>query len=134
MAFKKKVINETPSTENTEVQETSTNDAVTTTTSNINSLAKLAKDMEKKARKLRKVTVHYNDPRDSHLITTAYATCENQYFAMAKTVPLDMTVELEQGLCDTLAEAQIQVQVPDGKDTGNMTSRLIKKYSIIYED
>ena len=37
----------------------------------VKKLSDLRHEMEKAARKLRKVTVHYNDPRDSHMVTSA---------------------------------------------------------------
>jgi hypothetical protein len=105
----------------------------TETTTQVKSMKEIAKEAEKAARKLRKVTVHYNDPRDSHLITSAHAVCSNPYFSLGKIIPLDITIELEQGLCDSLSEILIQVHVPDG-DTGNSKPKMIKKYSVIYED
>ena len=92
------------------------------------SMAQIAKDMEKAARKLRRVIVHYNDPKDSHLVTSAYANCDNVYFSLGKIIPLDTSIELEQALCDNLEEAKIQVHVPDPKGSGNMIVKLIKKY------
>ena len=97
-------------------------------------LSAFRNEMEKAARKLRKVTVHYNDPRDSHMVTSAAVQAANPYFALGKIIPLDMSIELEQGLCDTLSEALIQVHVPDEKNPGLMKSKMIKKYSVIYED
>lgn len=98
------------------------------------SMAQIAKEMEKAARKLRRVTVHYNDPKDSHLVTSAYANCDNVYFSIGKIIPLDTSIELEQALCDNLEEAKIQVHVPDPNGSGNMVVKLIKKYSVVYED
>ena len=100
----------------------------------VKKLSDLRSEMEKAARKLRKVTVHYNDPRDSHMVTSAAVQAANPYFALGKIIPLDMSIELEQGLCDTLSEALIQVHVPDEKNPGLMKSKMIKKYSVIYED
>ena len=97
-------------------------------------LSDLRNEIEKAARKLRKVTVHYNDPRDSHLVTSAAVQASNPYFSLGKIIPLDTKIELEQGLCDTLSEALIQVHVPDEKNPGLMKSKMIKKYSVIYED
>ena len=111
-------------------EETSTN----VETTPVQNLSDLRHEMEKAARKLRKVTVHYNDPRDSHMVTSAAVQAANPYFALGKIIPLDMSIELEQGLCDTLSEALIQVHVPDEKNPGLMKSKMIKKYSVIYED
>ena len=111
-------------------EETSTN----VETTSVQNLSAFRNEMEKAARKLRKVTVHYNDPRDSHMVTSAAVQAANPYFALGKIIPLDMSIELEQGLCDTLSEALIQVHVPDEKNPGLMKSKMIKKYSVIYED
>lgn len=111
-------------------KETSTN----VETTPVQNLSAFRNEMEKAARKLRKVTVHYNDPRDSHMVTSAAVQAANPYFALGKIIPLDMSIELEQGLCDTLSEALIQVHVPDEKNPGLMKSKMIKKYSVIYED
>ena len=111
-------------------EETSTNIETTP----VQNLSAFRNEMEKAARKLRKVTVHYNDPRDSHMVTSAAVQAANPYFALGKIIPLDMSIELEQGLCDTLSEALIQVHVPDEKNPGLMKSKMIKKYSVIYED
>ena len=111
-------------------EETSTN----VETTPVQDLSACRNEMEKAARKLRKVTVHYNDPRDSHMVTSAAVQAANPYFALGKIIPLDMSIELEQGLCDTLSEALIQVHVPDEKNPGLMKSKMIKKYSVIYED
>ena len=100
----------------------------------VKKLSDLRHEMEKAARKLRKVTVHYNDPRDSHMVTSAAVQAANPYFDLGIIIPLDMSIELEQGLCDTLSEALIQVHVPDEKNPGLMKSKMIKKYSVIYED
>lgn len=124
MAIKKQILIQTNN------EKTSTN---TETTPAIK-LEDFRLEMEKAARKLRKVTVHYNDPRDSHLVTSAAVQAANPYFALGKIIPLDMTIELEQALCDTLSEALIQVHIPDEKNPGLMKSKMIKKYSVIYED
>ena len=110
--------------------ETSTN----VETTPVQNLSAFRNEMEKAARKLRKVTVHYNDPRDSHMVTSAAVQAANPYFALGRIIPLDTLIELEQGLCDTLSEALIQVHVPDEKNPGLMKSKMIKKYSVIYED
>lgn len=124
MAIKKQIPVQTSSEENITSTETTT----------VQNLSALRNEMEKAARKLRKVTVHYNDPRDSHMVTSAAVQAANPYFALGKIIPLDMTIELEQALCDTLSEALIQVHVPDEKNPGLMKSKMIKKYSVIYED
>ena len=72
-------------------EETSTN--VETTL--VQNLSAFRNEMEKAARKLRKVTVHYNDPRDSHMVTSAAVQAANPYFALGRIITLDTTIELE---------------------------------------
>ena len=132
MAFKKQVKIEVPANETENTQENI--QEITQQTSKPKTLASMRNEMEKAARKLRKVTVHYNDPRDSSMVTSAHVQASNPYFALGRIVPLDMSIELEQALCDNLAEALIQVHIPDPKNPGLMTSKMIKKYSVIYED
>lgn len=130
----KKVTQQVESTQVEQPQEETINAEVKVSQVAPKSMAQIAKEVEKAAKKLRRVTVHYNDPRDSHLVTSAYANCDNAYFSMGKIIPLDTSIELEQALCDNLAEAKVQVHVPDPKGSGNMTVKMIAKYSVVYED
>ncbi len=94
-------------------------------------------EAKKKAMKKRIVTIIYNDKRDNDQVNTAFLTCENQFFALSKVVPLNIPVELEQCLIDTAKEAKILLHVPyvkDGVNTGVCKYRFINKYSVSYED
>lgn len=71
----KKVTQQVESTQVEQPQEETVN-----VKTNVPTMAQAAKEVEKAAKKLRRVTVHYNDPRDSHLVTSAYANCDNAYF------------------------------------------------------
>lgn len=71
----KKVTQQVESTQVEQPQEETVN-----VKTNVPTMAQVAKEVEKAAKKLRRVTVHYNDPRDSHLVTSAYANCDNAYF------------------------------------------------------
>ena len=77
-------------------EETSTN----VETTPVQNLSAFRNEMEKAARKLRKVTVHYNDPRDSHMVTSAAVQAANHYFANKHLLNfyylLDLAVYFEQ--------------------------------------
>lgn len=87
--------------------------------------------------KTRKVIITYNDKKDSNDVSTAYLTCENEFFSIAKFVPLDMLVELEQCLIDTAKDVRIIAYKPEfinGKMTKNKIPHEINKYTISYQD
>lgn len=89
---------------------------------------------KKRAFKKKVVIISSNDKRDNDTATTVYATCENQYFALAKIIPLNIEVEVEQCLLDSLSEVEIMLQtdvVKDGVALGVSTPTFIKKYNII---
>ena len=89
---------------------------------------------KKKAFKKKVVIISSNDKRDNDTATTVYATCENQYFALAKIIPLNIEVEVEQCLLDSLSDVEIMLQtdvVKDGVALGVSTPTFIKKYNII---
>nr|DAK36321.1 MAG TPA: hypothetical protein [Caudoviricetes sp.] len=80
------------------------------------------------------VIISSNDKRDNDTATTVYATCENQYFALAKIIPLNIEVQVEQCLLDALSDVEIMLQtdvVKDGVALGVATPTFIKKYNII---
>lgn len=106
-------------------------------TEEVETSEKLAKDLigktREKAFKTKVVTIIYNDKRDNNETTTAYLTCENNYFAISRIVPLGIPVELEQCLIDTAKEVEILVHLPEvknGRPTGNHIPSRIKKYTI----
>lgn len=101
------------------------------------SLKEIVSIVKKKAFQTRVVTITYNDKRDSDKVTTAYLNCENQYFALSKIVPLNIPIKLEQCLIDCAKESKILQHIPEkknGRDTGNMTPQLIRKYNVSYEE
>lgn len=87
------------------------------------------------ALKTRVVTITNKDNRDNNFTTTAPLSFENQHFGVAKNVPLDIPVELEQALID-IAESTMITQHKDevvgGKRTGNKVAVLAKKYVVSY--
>ena len=66
------------------------------------------------------------------MVTSAAVQAANPYFALGKIIPLDMSIELEQGLCDTLSEALIQVHVPDEKNPG--IENILDGYFYLYDE
>lgn len=94
-------------------------------------------DAKAAAFKKRIVTISSNDKRDSEYVTTAYLSMENQYFGIARIVPLDIPVELEQCLIDVAKMTEITLhkdEVVDGKRTNNKVPTRVRKYNISYED
>lgn len=85
--------------------------------------------------KTRLVTITSNDKRDSDVESTVIVTCENQYFGLSKIVPLNIQIQLEQCLIDTLKEIKIPLHIPEminGKQTGNSILSKTNKYNISY--
>ncbi len=90
---------------------------------------------KKEAFKTRVVTITNRDNRDNDVTTTAHLSFENQYFGLAKNVPLDIPVELEQALIDIAESTTIthhKDEVVNGKRTGNKIPVQTKKYVISY--
>jgi len=81
------------------------------------------------------VTITNKDNRENDFMTTAYLSFENQHFGLSKLVPLDIPVELEQGLIN-IAESTLMTlhkdEVVDGKRTGNKVSTQVKKFAVSY--
>lgn len=87
------------------------------------------------ALKTRVVTITNKDNRDNDFTTTAPLSFENQYFGVAKNVPLDVPVELEQALIDIAESTMIthhKDEVVNGKRTGNKIAVSAKKYVVSY--
>lgn len=101
-----------------------------------NNFENLINKIKEEALKTKVVTLTYNDPRDNIFVTSAYLTCENQYFAVSRIVPLNVPVQLEKCLIDTASEAQVCIHIPQvdskGKETGNSVPKMINKYTITY--
>lgn len=92
-------------------------------------------DVKKRAFTKRKVTITYNDKRDNNEVTDAYLTCENEFFSIARYVPSDMAVELEQCLIDTAKEARITTYRADlvkGTKSKSNTPIILPKYNVAY--
>jgi len=98
---------------------------------------KLTADAKKAAFATRVVTLTNKDNRENDEMTTAYLSFENQYFGLSKLVPLDIPVELEQGLIDVAETTMItlhKAEIIKGKRTGNQVAVRVKKFAISYVD
>lgn len=94
-------------------------------------------EAKKAAFKTRIVTITNKDAREANVATTAHLSFENNYFGLAKNVPLDVPVELEVALIHIAKETEMtlhKAEVIDGKRTGNSIPVRVKKYSVNYED
>jgi hypothetical protein len=81
------------------------------------------------------VTITSKDPRENEVSTTAFLTVENQHFAVGRSVPLDIPVELEKCLIETAKACKIPMhkdEVKDGRRTGNKVTIMVNKYVISY--
>lgn len=102
--------------------------------------AKLRKNIAKRkaeAFKTRIVTITNRDKRESDVVTTAPLSVENQYFGIAKNVPLDIPVELEQCLIKVAENSMIPMhrdEIINGRRTGNKVTVMVKRYSVSYSD
>lgn len=96
---------------------------------------KYVKAQKAAAMKTQIVTLTNKDPRENTVMTTAYLSFENQYFGVARLVPLDIPVELETALIKIAASCTMtlhQDEVVDGRRTGNKQATRVKKYAISY--
>ena len=96
---------------------------------------KMISDAKQKAFKTQVVTLTNKDARENDVVTTAYLSCQNQYFAMARNVPLDIPVELESCLIRLAETAMITLhrdEIINGRRTGNKVATRVKKYAISY--
>jgi len=85
--------------------------------------------------KTRIVTITNKDNRENDVMTTVFLSCHNQHFAIAKYVPLDIPVELEQCLIDTAESIIITLhkdEVVHGQRTGNKIPTRVQKFAISY--
>lgn len=92
---------------------------------------------KKAAMETKIVTISSNDKRDNDVTTSVYLSVENQYFGVAKYVPLDIPVELEVCLIEVAKTTYITLhsdEVIDGKRTGNKIPKSVRKFTISYED
>lgn len=105
------------------------------------SLAELRRNITKKAKKkafaTRVITITNKDNRENDVMTTAYLSFENQHFGLSKLVPLDIPVELEQGLIDVAETTMITLhkdEIVKGRRTGNKVAVRVKKFAVSYVD
>lgn len=97
---------------------------------------KMIADAKAKAMKTKVVTLTNKDARENDVVTTAYLSVQNQYFAVARNVPLDMPVELEVCLINLAENAMITMHRDEidsnGRRTGNKVTARVKKYAVSY--
>jgi len=96
---------------------------------------KYVAEQKKKAFKTSIVTLTNKDPRDNTVMTTCYLSFENQYFGIARMVPLDIPVQLEAALIKIAASCVMTLhkdEIVNGKRTGNKVPTRVKKYAISY--
>ena len=92
---------------------------------------------KKNAFKTKIVTITNRDTRDAEFTTTASLSFENNYFGLAKNVPLDVPVELEIALIKIAERTLMTIhkdEIKDGKRTGNKEAFTVKKYAVSYEE
>lgn len=100
-----------------------------------NSLRERIRVSKGKAMKLSVVTITNKDNRENDVMTTAPLSFENQYFGLARNVPLDIPVELEQGLIEVAESVMMTLhkdEIIQGKRTGNKVPVTVKKYAVSY--
>jgi len=90
---------------------------------------------KKAAFKTSVVTITSKDNRENEVTTTAFLSCENQHFSIAKSVPLDIPVQLEHCLIENARVCKIPMhkdEVVNGRRTGNKVTVMVNKYVISY--
>lgn len=95
---------------------------------------KIAK-AKKKALKTHIVTITNKDNRENDVMTTAFLSFENQYFGIAKNVPLDVPVELEAALIDIAERCKMTLhkdEIVKGRRTGNKVPVTVNKYAVSF--
>lgn len=103
----------------------------------ISSKRKRIAELKKKAFETKLVTITNKDIREADVVTTAHLSFENSYFGLAKNVPLDVQVELENALIEIAKKAQMTIhkdEIVDGKRTGNKTPVRVAKYAVDVEE
>jgi hypothetical protein len=89
-----------------------------------------------KAKSLKKVKVVNLDVNEAK-IKSGYVCAGNQDFEVARVIPFNTPIGLQQCLIDKLKQDKMMVFVDEidprtGKETGNQTHELINKYAIEY--
>jgi hypothetical protein len=90
---------------------------------------------KKVAMKTSIVTLTNKDNRENDIMTTAFLSFENQYFGLAKNVPLDIPVQLEDSLIDIAEKCTMTLhkdEIIGGRRTGNKVPMTVKKYAVSY--
>jgi len=90
---------------------------------------------KKEAFKTSIVTITSKDNRENEVTTTAFLSVENQHFSIAKSVPLDIPVQLEKCLIENARQCKIPMhkdEIVEGKRTGNKVTVMVNKYVISY--
>ena len=85
-----------------------------------------------KATNLKNVTVTNLDP-DNAGASTVYSCVENEYFSIARVIPLDVPIALEEALIKDLKRRRTLSYVPvvkDGKNTGTFTHKAVPMYAV----
>lgn len=93
--------------------------------------------LKQAAMKTKVVTITNKDARESDVVTTAHLSFENNYFGLAKNVPLDIPVQLEVSLIKIAKTAQMTLhkdEIKNGKRTGNKVPVRVDKYAVSYEE
>ncbi len=91
----------------------------------------------KKAFKKHIVTITNKDARENDKVSTAYLAFENQYFGVARSVPLDIPVELEESLIKIAMQCTMVLhkdEIKNGKATGNKQAVRVKKYVVSFSN
>lgn len=107
----------------------------TTSLTKVQRRRKFIADRKAKAMKKLIVTITNKDNRENDFTTTAPLSFENQHFSLAKNVPLDVPVELEQVLIDIAKSTMIthhKDEIVEGRRTGNKVAIQVKKYVVSY--
>lgn len=92
-------------------------------------------DARRRAFQTRIITITNKDNRENDVMTTVYLAFENQYFGIAKLVPLDVPVELEAALIKIAAATTMTLhkdEIVNGNRTGNKVPVTVKKFAISY--
>lgn len=107
----------------------------------VKSKEQMIREMAMKAKteafKKRIVTISSNDKRESEWTTTAYLSCENQFFGISRIVPLDIPIELEVCLIDIAKTTEVTLhkdEIVNGRRTGNKVPVRTRKFNVSYEE
>lgn len=101
------------------------------------SIRQVVSEAKKKAMTKRIVTITNKDPREASVVTSAYLSFQNAHFSMARVIPLDTPIELEECLISVAKSTTITLhkqEIKDGRNTGNHVPVVAKKYAISYQE